>query len=105
MSRGYAELYANARCIPPRLISCDSIHSRERCLSMNRAKSDGSHNRLLASLSTSTRQRLLSECERVPLERSIDIGRRGRGAEHAYFPLAGFVSQVLRLDDGQQLEL
>ena len=72
---------------------------------MNRAKSDGSHNRLLSALSSTTRQRLLSECERVPLERSIDIGPSGPDAEHAYFPVAGFVSQVLRLDDGHQLEL
>jgi CRP-like cAMP-binding protein len=72
---------------------------------MNRTKSEGSQNRLLDSLSRGARQRFLAECERVPLESSAQIGLAGRHTEHAYFPLAGFVSQVLRLDDGNQLEL
>jgi CRP-like cAMP-binding protein len=72
---------------------------------MSRAKSDGSHNRLLASLSPDTRERFLAECERVPLQGSVQSDRPGRHTEHAYFPLAGFVSQILRLDDGNQFEL
>jgi CRP-like cAMP-binding protein len=72
---------------------------------MNRVRSDSSHNRLLAALSPRARRRLLAECEKVPLENFIQIGKPGLHAEHAYFPLAGFVSQVVRLDDGNQLEL
>jgi CRP-like cAMP-binding protein len=72
---------------------------------MSQTKGRDSHNRLLEGLSAKTRGRLLAECERVPLERSIEIGQPGRRAEYAYFPLVGFVSQALRMDDGNQLEL
>jgi CRP-like cAMP-binding protein len=48
---------------------------------------------------------LIAGCEVVNLEFSHLLCKTGQQVDHAYFPMAGFVSLVARLDDGAQLEI
>lgn len=65
----------------------------------------GSENRLLAALPRSGRQRFVAGCDQVTLTLRDVLAKAGEHARHVYFPTAGFISLVVTLDNGAQLEV
>jgi CRP-like cAMP-binding protein len=57
-------------------------------------------NRLLARVSVADRQRLDPICERVNLEPGVTLWAAGTHVSHVYFPLSGFISSVLPMEEG-----
>jgi CRP-like cAMP-binding protein len=72
---------------------------------MQRQNTYGSANRLLATLPSQSRQGLIAQCDVVDLEFGSVLREYGQRVECAYFPMAGMVSLVSRLDDGARLEI
>jgi CRP-like cAMP-binding protein len=64
-----------------------------------------SPNRLLAGLSRHSRERLIASSDLVNLTFGEVLCESGGPVRHAYFPTAGFVSLIARLDDGARLEI
>lgn len=64
-----------------------------------------SGNRLIDALSSRQRSRFLAQCETVPLLFGEGLADKGLQVQHAYFPLTGFVSLVINVDDHKPLEL
>jgi CRP-like cAMP-binding protein len=65
----------------------------------------GEGNRLLLHLPRRDRERFLAGCERVDLRFGDILYERDERIRHAYFPLSGFVSLIVALDDGAELEV
>jgi CRP-like cAMP-binding protein len=65
----------------------------------------GSENRLLAALPRSGRQRFVAGCDHVALTLHDVLAEAGEQIRHVYFPTAGFISLVVTLDNGAQLEV
>ena len=57
-------------------------------------------NRLLSHLQPEQLERLRPDLKLVPLRVKDILHARGDRLEHAYFPLSGMVSFVVRVDDG-----
>ena len=64
-----------------------------------------SSNRLLADLSRRSRERLVASSDLVDLALGEMLSDSGGPVLHAYFPTAGFVSLIARLDGGARLEI
>ena len=62
-------------------------------------------NRLLAALPGKDRDRLLSHCERVELTIAETLYRAGEPVAQVYFPTGSFVSLVMPVDGGDNLEV
>ncbi len=62
-------------------------------------------NQLVERLPASDRERLLAQCECVPLPLSGLLCAPGRASEHAYFPVSGIVSMALLTDAHPGLEV
>jgi CRP-like cAMP-binding protein len=62
-------------------------------------------NKLLASVPSKDRTRLLANCEPVDLVFGDILSEADRPIEHVYFPLVGFVSLVAPLNGHQPLEM
>lgn len=62
-------------------------------------------NRLLAALPRRQQQRFLENCDNVALVLTDTLAAPGERALHVYFPTAGFISLIVRLDNGSQLEI
>lgn len=65
----------------------------------------GSENRLLAALPRGGRQRFVASCDHVALKLHDILAEPGEQIRHVYFPTAGFISLVVTLDNGAQLEV
>lgn len=65
----------------------------------------GSENRLLAALPRGGRQRFIASCDHVSLKFHDILAEAGKQIRHVYFPTAGFISLVVTLDNGAQLEV
>jgi len=63
------------------------------------------NNRLLASLCRRDRQQLIAACEEVELTIGSVLWEPQKSIQHVYFPLDGFVSQLLPVDGRENLEL
>lgn len=72
---------------------------------MQRSSASNSPNRLLAGLSHHSRGRLIASGDLVNLKFGDVLCEAGGPVRHAYFPTEGFVSLIVRLDDGAQLEI
>jgi CRP-like cAMP-binding protein len=72
---------------------------------MQRSNTYGTANRLLAALPTQARQEFIAECDVVDLEFGSVLREAGQRVDYAYFPMAGIVSLVSRLDDGARIEV
>lgn len=72
---------------------------------MQRSKAFASPNRLLAGLPRYSRERLVAGSDFVMLKFGEVLCEAGEPLRHAYFPTAGCVSLVVRLDDGAELEI
>lgn len=57
-------------------------------------------NKLLARLSAADRERLDPICEHVVLERGVTLWEAGATMPHVYFPVSGFISAVLPMEEG-----
>lgn len=64
-----------------------------------------SSNRLLAGLSRQARKRLIANGDLVDLTFGEVLCESGGAVRHAYFPTAGFVSLIARLEGGARLEI
>lgn len=62
-------------------------------------------NDLIDRLAEPGRQRLLEQCESVPLVLGAVLDERGHTTAHAHFPVAGFISLVARTDPHPGLEV
>jgi CRP-like cAMP-binding protein len=62
-------------------------------------------NHLLRGLPAPDRERLLAQCESVPLLLSAVLCERGQATVHVYFPDSGFLSLVLQIDGHPGLEV
>ena len=62
-------------------------------------------NRLLSHLQPEHLERLRPDLKLVPLRVKDILHARGDRLEHAYFPLSGMVSFVVRVDDGYAVEV
>lgn len=62
-------------------------------------------NRLLAALPAADRMAVLADCELVDLKASSGVIEAGEVLSHAWFPVEGFVSLTLPLDEGPALEV
>lgn len=62
-------------------------------------------NLLIRQLPRTARKHLLDQCEPFELELSADLGVRGQPLSHAHFPIEGFVSLVIDVDDYPALEV
>jgi CRP-like cAMP-binding protein len=62
-------------------------------------------NRLLAALPPQERGVFLAQCELVELKPQSVVLAAGQTMAHAWFPVEGFVSQVLPLEEGQTMEI
>lgn len=79
-----------------------SFHAQEYLVtSMPRS----SENRLLAVLPRAGRQRLLANCNSVTLAVNDILAETGEQIRHVYFPISGFISLMVTLDNGTQLEV
>ena len=65
----------------------------------------GAENRLLAALPRAGRQRFVASCDQVALRHHDILAKAGEQIRHVYFPTAGFISLVVALDNGAQLEV
>jgi CRP-like cAMP-binding protein len=63
------------------------------------------HNLLLQQLSKAARQHLLAHCEPFELVLSAELSLRGEPLRHAHFPLEGFISLVIDVEDYPALEV
>jgi CRP-like cAMP-binding protein len=64
-----------------------------------------SENRLLAALPRRGRQRFLSDCDHVALTLHDILAEAGEQIRYVYFPTAGLISLVVKLDNGAPLEV
>lgn len=64
-----------------------------------------SHNQLIEMLPGAAKNRLLAECERVPLRLSERLDEPDQASNHVYFPVDAFVSLVALIDGHPGLEL
>src|SRR5687768_16468391 len=64
-----------------------------------------SENRLLAALPRAGRQRFLSDCDHVALTLNDILAEAGEQIRYVYFPTAGLISLIVKLDNGAPLEL
>lgn len=64
-----------------------------------------SENRLLTGLPRGERQRLLANCDHVALTLNDILAQAGEPIRHVYFPTSGFISLIVTLDNGAQLEV
>lgn len=62
-------------------------------------------NLLLQQLPKAARKRLLDQCELFDLTLSAELSVRGKPLSHAHFPLSGFISLVIDVDDYPALEV
>jgi CRP-like cAMP-binding protein len=62
-------------------------------------------NRLLAALPRRQQQRFQADCDNVALALTETLAEPGERALHVYFPTAGFISLIVKLDNGAQLEI
>ncbi|QCB45569.1 Crp/Fnr family transcriptional regulator [Hydrogenophaga sp. PAMC20947] len=62
-------------------------------------------NDLIQQLPQAARKRLLDQCEPFDLELSAELSVRGQPLSHAHFPLEGFISLVIDVDDYPALEV
>jgi CRP-like cAMP-binding protein len=62
-------------------------------------------NLLLQQLSRAARQQLLDRCESFELVLSDELSLRGEPLRHAHFPIEGFISLVIDVDDYPALEV
>jgi CRP-like cAMP-binding protein len=62
-------------------------------------------NLLLQQLPKADRRHLLDQCEPFDLELSAELSVRGQPLSHAHFPLEGFISLVIDVDDYPALEV
>ena len=98
---------AAAPDIDQAVLACKRVlpHHSQPILVMQPSTTYGTANRLLAALPSKNRQRLVAQCEVVNLDLSDVLCESGERIAHAYFPMAGFVSLLTRLDDGARLEV
>jgi CRP-like cAMP-binding protein len=64
-----------------------------------------SENRLLAALPREGRRRFLANCDHVALTFNDILAEAGEQIRHVYFPTSGFISLIVTLDNGAQLEV
>jgi CRP-like cAMP-binding protein len=64
-----------------------------------------SENLLLAALPLRVRQRFLANCDHVALTLNDILAENGEQIGHVYFPISGFISLTVTLDNGAQLEV
>lgn len=64
-----------------------------------------SENRLLAALPRRGRQRFLANCDHVVLTHHDRLAATGGQIRHVYFPTSGFISLMVTLNNGAQLEV
>lgn len=69
------------------------------------AKSDHSHNLLLAALPAADRRRLLAHCEPVELVLADTLIEPGERVRDALFPIKGFISLLAPIGPSAQLEV
>jgi len=62
-------------------------------------------NRLINSVSSSCRKRLLDMCTRVELQFGETLEQAGRVLDHVYFPQTGLISMVTSLRDHRPIEM
>ena len=62
-------------------------------------------NRLLAELPWSGQRRFLANCDHVTLRLHDILAEPGEQIRHVYFPTAGSISLIVKLDNGAQLEV
>ena len=62
-------------------------------------------NRLLESLPVTDRQRMLAGCETVELVFADRLSTPGEPLQHVYFPIGGFISLIMPVDDSAALEV
>ena len=62
-------------------------------------------NRLLESLPSSDLRRMVAGCETVELTFSDVLYKPGERLSHVYFPLKGFISLIMPVDDSASLEV
>jgi CRP-like cAMP-binding protein len=62
-------------------------------------------NRLIEGLPRAERNRLLARCDLVDLRFGMVLCERDRPLRHAWFPLTGFISQLVPMEGHQALEL
>jgi CRP-like cAMP-binding protein len=74
-------------------------------MARNGAAPSSIHNRLLSHLQPEQLERLRPDLKLVPLRVKDILHARGDRLEHAYFPLSGMVSFVVRVDDGDAVEV
>jgi CRP-like cAMP-binding protein len=67
--------------------------------------SRSSENLLLAALPRAGRQRFLANCDDVALTLHDILAETGEQIRYVYFPTSGFVSLIVTLDNGAQLEV
>lgn len=72
---------------------------------MSLPEPDAPRNHFLAALPASELHRLLPYLEAVPLEPRILLQRAGEPISHVYFPLAGVVSLLTALREGEMVEV
>jgi CRP-like cAMP-binding protein len=64
-----------------------------------------SENLLLAALPRAERQRFLADCDHVALTLNDILAEAGEQIRQVYFPISGFISQMVTLDNGAKLEV
>ena len=62
-------------------------------------------NRLLESLPVTDRRRMLAGCETVELVFADRLSTPGEPLQHVYFPIGGFISLIMPVDDSAALEV
>jgi CRP-like cAMP-binding protein len=62
-------------------------------------------NRLIESLPVSDRRRMLADCETVELVFADRLSAPGETLEYVYFPIGGFISLIMPVDDSAALEV
>ena len=62
-------------------------------------------NRLIESLPGSDRRRMLGSCETVELAFADVLSTPGASLQHVFFPIGGFISLIMPVDDSAALEV